>query len=141
MKYKTLVNLCGAWISSIFFALFGAWNGALTTLIIFMAVDFLSGLIVAGVFKKSQKTKSGALESSVGWKGLARKCVTLLIVGLCHRIDLILKSNYIMDAVIIGFTINEFLSIIENAGLMGIPMPQIIKKSIEILKNKEVNFK
>ena len=141
MKIKTIINAVCAYLSSLFFALFGPWNGVLTTLIIFMAVDFTSGLIVAGVFKKSNKTETGALQSGVGWKGLAKKCMTILLVGLCHRIDLLLGTNYIMDSVIIGFIINEFISIIENAGLMGLPMPDIIKKAIEILKNKEVNLK
>ena len=61
-------------------ALFGGWDAAIVTLLLFMAVDYITGLIVAGVFHNSGKTKSGALESGAGWQGLCRKGVTLLVV-------------------------------------------------------------
>jgi toxin secretion/phage lysis holin len=115
---------------------FGGWDAALTTLLIFMGIDYLTGLIVAGVFHKSQKTKSGSLESRAGWKGLCRKGVTLLIVLVACRLDLLTGSSFIRDAVVIAFVVNETLSIIENAGLMGVPIPAVIVKAIEILKKK-----
>lgn len=117
-------------------ALFGGWDAALMTLIIFMGVDYLTGLIVAGVFHRSEKTDNGALESRAGWKGLCRKGVTLLIVLVACRLDLIMGSNFIRDAVVIAFTANETISIIENAGLMGVPIPAVITRAIEVLKNK-----
>ena len=117
-------------------ALFGGWDASLQTLIIFMVIDFVSGLIVAGVFKKSGKTESGALESKAGWKGLCRKCMTLLFVLIAARLDIAIGTNYIRDAVCIGFIVNELISLVENAGLMGLPMPSIISKAIEILTNK-----
>ena len=61
-------------------AAFGGWNAGMTTLVILMAIDFISGLLVAGVFHSSSKTDTGALQSSVGWKGLCRKVMTLLFV-------------------------------------------------------------
>ena len=85
---------------------------------------------------KSEKTENGMLESRAGWKGLCRKGVTLLVVLVACRLDLILGSNFIRDAVVIAFVANEAISIIENAGLMGIPMPMPILKAIEVLKNK-----
>ena len=106
------------------------------TLIIFMAIDYITGLIVAGVFHNSEKTANGALESRAGWKGLCRKGVTLLVVLVACRLDLVMGSNFIRDAVIIAFVANETISIIENAGLMGIPIPAAIMRAIEILKNK-----
>lgn len=117
-------------------ALFGGWDAGLTTLLIFMGVDYLTGLIVAGVFHKSEKTENGALESRAGWKGLCRKGVTLLIVLVACRLDIMMGSSYIRDAVIIAFIANETISIIENAGLMGVPIPSVIVKAIEVLKNK-----
>lgn len=117
--------------------LFGGWDSSIVTLLTFMAIDYLTGLIVAGIFKKSPKTESGTLQSKVGWKGLAKKVMTLLFVLIGVRLDITLGTDYIRDAVCIAFITNELLSIIENAGLMGIPIPAPIKKAIDILRSKE----
>lgn len=77
-----------------------------------------------------------ALESRAGWKGLCRKGVTLLFVLIAYRLDLALGVNYIRNAVIIGFMANELISITENAGLMGIPLPTVIQNAIEVLTRK-----
>lgn len=129
----TAIGLVGSWLAS----LFGGWDAALSTLLIFMAVDYVTGLVVAGVFHRSKKTDTGKLESRAGWKGLCRKGVSLLIVLVAYRLDIVIGSAYIRDAVIIAFIANETISIIENAGLMGIPIPAVITKAIEILKSKE----
>ena len=129
----TVIGLAGSWLAS----LFGGWDAALSTLLIFMAADYVTGLIVAGVFHRSQKTDTGKLESRAGWKGLCRKGVSLLIVLVAYRLDIVIGSAYIRDAVIIAFIANETISIIENAGLMGIPIPSVIIRAIEIQKNKE----
>ena len=131
-KILTLIGVLGSGIAS----LFGGWDAALVTLLIFMGIDYLTGLIVAGVFHKSEKTENGALESRAGWKGLCRKGVTLLIVLVACRLDLVMGSNFIRDAVVIAFIANEAISIIENAGLMGIPVPAAITRAIEVLKDK-----
>lgn len=111
----TIVGVVGSFIAS----LFGGWDTALVTLMIFMAVDYITGLVVAGVFHKSPKTDGGTLESRAGWKGLCRKGMTLLVVLVACRLDLIMGSNFIRDATIIAFIANETISIIENAGLMA----------------------
>ena len=126
------VGVVGSAIAS----LFGGWDAALVTLLIFMGIDYLTGLIVAGVFHQSPKSEGGALESRAGWKGLCRKGVTLLIVLVGCRLDVVMGSNFIRDAVVIAFIANETLSIIENAGLMGLPIPTVITKAIEVLKKK-----
>ena len=128
----TGIGVVGGFIAS----LFGGWDAALVTLLIFMGIDYLTGLIVAGVFKNSEKTENGALESRAGWKGLCRKGVTLLVVLVACRLDLVMGSNFIRDAVVIAFIANETISIVENAGLMGIPIPAVITKAVEVLKNK-----
>lgn len=128
----TALGVLGSFIAS----LFGGWDAGMITLIIFMVVDYITGLIVAGVFKNSTKTESGALESRAGWKGLCRKGVTLLIVLVSYRLDILIGTSYIRDAVIIGFCANEAISIIENAGLMGIPLPAVISKAIDLLTKK-----
>lgn len=126
------IGVVGSFIAS----LFGGWDAALTTLVIFMGIDYLTGLIVAGVFHNSGKTETGALESRAGWKGLCRKGVTLLIVLIACRLDMVIGSNFIKDAAVIAFIANEVISIIENAGLIGIPIPGVITKAIEVLKAK-----
>ena len=127
----TALGLVGAAIAT----LFGGWDTGLITLILFMAIDYISGLIVAGVFQKSNKTDSGALESRAGFKGLCRKCMTLLFVLIAYHLDLLIGTNYIRDAVIIAFASNELISITENAGLMGLPLPAVITKAIDILQH------
>ena len=133
---KTLITTAFGVVGAFIASLFGGWDAALTTLVIFMAIDYVTGLIVAGVFHSSPKTKSGALESRAGWKGLCRKGMTLLIVLIACRLDIVMNTTFVRDAVIIGYIVNETISIIENAGLMGLPIPTVIKKAIEILKNK-----
>ena len=117
-------------------AAFGGWDAAMITLISMMVIDYLTGVLVAGVFHNSPKTENGALESKAGWKGLCRKGMTLLIVLVASRLDIILGTGFIRDAVIIGYIANETISIIENAGLMGVPIPEAIKKAIEVLQQK-----
>lgn len=131
-KLVACIGIFGSWIAS----LFGGWDAALTTLLIFMGIDYVGGFIVAAVFHASEKSENGGLESRAGWKGLCRKGVTLLIVLVACRLDLIMGSNFIRDAVVIAFIANETISIIENAGLMGVPIPAVITRAIEVLKNK-----
>ena len=128
----TAIGVIGGFIAS----LFGGWDVALTTLVLAMAIDYASGLIVAGVFHKSKKSESGSLESRAGWKGLCRKGMSLLIVLIGHRLDLAIGVAYIRDAIIIGFIANETISIVENAGLMGLPLPAVITKAIDVLTKK-----
>ncbi len=116
--------------------LLGGWTSDMETLLIFMTIDFVTGLLVAGVFKNSNKSDTGALNSKAGWKGLCKKCVTLLFVIIAHRLDVELRVEYIRTAAIIGFVFNEAISIVENAGLMGVPLPEIIIRAIEVLKEK-----
>lgn len=123
----------GGWVCE----MLGGWSDSVVTLIIFMAIDYITGIAVAAIFKKSPKTETGALESRAGLKGIVRKGGLLLIVLVGCRLDMIIGSNFVRDAVIIAIITNETISITENLGLMGLPIPTIIKKSIEILKGKK----
>lgn len=127
-----VIGAVGGFIAS----LFGGWDAALITLIMFMAIDYVSGLLVAGVFHNSNKSDSGTLESKAGWKGLCRKGMTILFVLIAYRLDLALGVAYIRDAVIIGFMANELISIVENAGLMGLPLPAVVTSAIDVLTKK-----
>lgn len=131
----TTIGIIGGYIAN----MLGGWDTGLVTLVIFMVIDYITGLTVAGIFHKSKKTESGALESRAGFKGLCKKGMILLVVLIATRLDMVIQTNFIRDAVLIGYIINETLSIIENAGLMGLPIPNAITKGIEILKEKEGN--
>lgn len=125
------IGITGSFIAG----LFGGFDASMVTLIAFMGVDYVTGLILAAV-RKSPKTDTGGLSSRIGLKGLAKKCVILMLVLVSARLDITLGTSYIRDAVCIGFIANELLSIIENAGLLGVPMPQALKNAVEILQKK-----
>ena len=119
-------------------ALIGEWDGALITLLLFMAADWLTGLTVAGIFNRSPKSKNGALESRVGLKGLCRKGAMLLIVLVAYRLDLMAGLHGILrTGVIVALVCNEALSILENIGLMGVEYPPIITKAIDRLQGRQ----
>ena len=129
----TILGAAGAAIAS----LFGGWTEDMITLITVMAIDFFLGLLIAAVFKKSPKSESGNVSSKSCFKGLCKKCTVLLFVLIAHRLDISLGTDYIKPAAVIAFIVNELISIVENAGIIGVPMPKIIIKAIELLKNKD----
>ena len=88
--------------------LYGGFGDAMLVLIVFMALDYIDRPdLVAGVFHKSSKSETGALESKAGWKGLCRKGMTLGIVMMAALLDRIMGTAYIRDAVVVGFIFNE----------------------------------
>ena len=116
---------------------FGGWDTALAALMICMAVDYISGSIVALVFHNSRKTTSGAYNSAYGLKGLCKKGLMLLLVVVAVQADRLLGADYVRDAVCIGLCVNEILSIVENLGLAGVPLPEAVVKALEQLQSKE----
>lgn len=136
MRVKEMICTAVGLIGSFVAKAFGGWDSALVTLLFFMVVDYISGLVVAGVFHKSKKSENGALESHAGWKGLCKKGMTLLFVLIAYRLDLALGLDFVRTTVIIGFMANELISIVENAGLMGIKLPAVLSKAIDILTQK-----
>ena len=115
----------------------GGWDNMLQLLIIIIAVDYITGLLVAGVFKNSNKTKNGGIKTIIGFKGLVRKACIILLVMLVTRLEYTLgDTTFCRNTVIMCFVVNESLSILENMGLMGVPMPEILTNAIEMLKSK-----
>lgn len=131
---ETICLVIGA-IGGFIASLFGGWDSALVTLIIFMAIDFSTGMITAAM-GRSKHIDSGRLSSKAGWIGLAKKCCILMLIIVAVRLDILLNTNYVRDAVCIGFCANEVLSIIENTSLMGIPYPPVLKNAIEVLQKQ-----
>ena len=139
MPIKIFILSGVACVGAAIASLFGGWTGAMTTLVILMFIDYVTGIIVAGVFHASPKSSGGALSSAVGFKGICRKFVILLIVVVACRVDLLMDTNIIRDATCIGFCVNELVSITENAGLMGIPLPRKLVEAIEVLRGDNDN--
>lgn len=117
-------------------AAMGGWSQMLTALLIVMGADYLTGLIVAGVFHRSGKSADGSLESRAGFKGLCRKGAMLLVVLLAARLDLVMGTSFIRDGAAMAFLANELLSVVENVGLMGVPIPKVIASAISVLQSK-----
>ena len=136
MNIKDIVCTSSGIIGSMIISLLGGWDTPMQALIICMIIDYLSGLVVAGVFHSSKKSENGALKSSSGLKGLCRKCMILFIIVIMAHVCKVANIDYLRNAAIIGFIANEIISIVENAGLMGIPLPKIVYKAIDILTEK-----
>ena len=132
---QVLCTLLGM-LGSAFCWAFGGWDAALTALVICMSVDYISGSLVALVFHNSNKSETGAYNSAYGLKGLCKKGLMLLFVIVAVQADNLMGGAYVRDAVCIGFCTNEILSIVENLGLAGVPMPQAVVKALDQLQTK-----
>ncbi len=139
MKVKHLTLTIIGSLGSLASYLFGGFDKLLIALIICMIIDFLSGLILAIVFKKSSKTKNGRVSSEAGIKGLAKKVFILFLGALAEQLDIILGTNLIRDGVIIAFISMEGISILENSTLAGLPVPKLIRDALEVLNKGDHN--
>lgn len=106
------------------------WDIVLITLTILTIIDYITGIIAAAY--------NGELKSKIGFRGIAKKVVMFLLVGVAVQLDLILGSNSaIREATIFFFSGNELLSILENAGRMGVKLPDVLVNAVEILNGKK----
>lgn len=118
----------------------GGWDTMLQVLVTLMAIDYALGVVLALVWKRSNKTADGSFESRASVKGLFRKCGILLCVLIAARLDPLFGSEgYIRGTVVLFFLANEGLSVVENLGVMGLPMPQVLKDAFLALRDKESN--
>lgn len=106
-------------------------------LILAMIIDYITGLIVAYVFKKSPKSKTGSFNSKYAFRGICKKFVIIFLVALCKGLGSYLNLDFLEQGVAIAYLVNEIASIFENCGLMGIPIPNKLKECLEVLRNKE----
>lgn len=130
---ETLCTLFGVLGSALCWA-FGGWDAAMAALITCITVDYITGSLVALVFHNSSKTESGCYNSAYGLKGLCKKGMMLLFVLVAVQTDALLCTEYVRDAVCIGFCTNEIVSIVENLGLAGVPLPQAVVSALEQLQ-------
>ena len=130
-KAQMIFNTISAAVGAVLGFLFGEVNGLLWALIAFMALDYVTGVIIAVINKK--------LSSEIGFRGLAKKFLILIFVAVGHILDAnVLGGQAVcMSAVMLFYIANEGVSIIENAALLGLPVPQKLKDILEQLKTKE----
>ena len=117
--------------------LLGGWSPLLTVFAAFMVLDYITGVLVA-IMGKSDKSVCGGPSSRVGLAGLMRKGGMVAVVFVAAMLDHALgtgQTTFVM-ATTAYFIANEGLSILENVGLMGVPVPEIIKKGLELIKDK-----
>lgn len=114
----------------------GGWDVSLKVLLAMMAVDYITGWMVAAFWKKSNKSTTGALDSRAGFRGLCRKVAVFGLVLVAHGLDMALGISYVRAAVCWFFIANEGLSLLENLGLMGVPYPKFLKNALEVLEDK-----
>ena len=117
----------------------GGGDACMRVLVALMAVDYLTGVLVAAVWQRSNKSATGALDSKAGFKGLCKKGMILLLVWLGVLLDDAMGASYIRTAVILFFIGNEGLSLLENLGLMGMPYPAFLQRALEALRDQGDN--
>lgn len=112
----------------------GEWSAPMYALLVLMGIDFVTG-VIKGAMAKSEKTENHGLQSSVMFVGLLRKVTCLLVVAASHWMDIVLDITVIRDACVMCFIANELLSLIENCGAIGIPIPEKLRNCVEELKS------
>lgn len=133
---KTFLVTIGGVIGAFISHLVGGWTTVMHTLLLFMVVDYITGIMVAVVWHKSPKTTSGGISSLIGFKGLCKKVAIILMVGIAHHVDLIVGTSFLRDGVVIGYCINEAISILENVSLMGVNI-KYLDKILDVLQTHQ----
>ncbi len=131
MKWDTIIKSIVAFGGGVASYLFGGWTPLLGVLLAFVTLDYLSGVAAAG--------KEGRLSSNVGLWGIAKKISIFAIVAVAHLIDQVIVAEIpvlFKDAAIFYYLANEVLSITENFGRLGVPIPPVISKAVEVLNGK-----
>ena len=122
-SFKALI----AFIVSVLTVGFGSPTSLVYAVLVFMGIDYITGVIAAGV--------TGKLNSNAGLKGIAKKFVMLAICVVAYQVDKIAGSGLIIrNACLYFYASNEVLSIIENAGRIGVPVPEALRNTISVLK-------
>lgn len=126
-KLQMTFSIIGGWLG--YFV--GGVDGLLTALIIFMAIDYITGLMCAVADKK--------LSSAVGFKGICKKVLVILLVGVAHIVDLhvVGTGSALRSAVVCFYLSNEGVSLLENAAHLGLPIPDRLKTVLEQLHDRD----
>lgn len=131
---KVILMVIVDFANTLLHATFGEWDSAMTTLLFFMAMDYLACTVIKNLYKCDTKNKK--LKCKTGWKGISKKSMLFVFIMAAHRMDLLMTTQCIRNIVVVAFITNELLSLIESAKMMGIRVPQIFMTAIEILREK-----
>lgn len=130
MEFRDIFRYIVAIGGSLITYLFGGWPALIQILVAFVVIDYITGVLAAAI--------RGKLNSNIGLKGIAKKVFIFVIVACGHLVDSAMGTqDLVRDAAIYFYIANELLSILENAGEIGLPVPDILKNAIERLKGKE----
>ena len=134
MSWDRIVKALAA-VAGAVAGVFGEWNQMLTILVAAMSADYITGLIVAAC-GRSPKTRAGGLSSKVGFVGLAKKAVIMLVVLLATLLDRAVGNAGMVfqSAATCYYIANEGLSVLENAGALGVPFPEPVREALESMK-------
>ena len=126
-KLQMAITAVGGWLGYFL----GGMDGLLTALIIFMTLDYVTGLMCAIVDKK--------LSSSVGFRGIFKKMLIVLLVGVAHVVDMHIvgAGNALRSAVVCFYLSNEGVSLLENAAHLGLPIPEKLKAILQQLHDRD----
>lgn len=124
-----MIKIALSFIGSFFCKTLGCFDSLLTTLIIFITMDYITGVMKAITNRK--------LSSEIGFKGIFKKVLIIFMVAIATALDNLLNNSGIRYLVIIFYIVNEGISIIENASKLGLPIPDKVKDTLELLKDKE----
>ena len=131
MRWDTIVKSVSGAIGAVIGFLYGEVNGLFIAIISLMVLDYITGILCAIVTK--------TLSSEVGFRGLVKKFVILIVIAVGHLVDayVIGTGSAVMSAVMLFFAANEGISILENAAILGLPIPKKLKDVLEQLKDKD----
>ncbi|WJP99893.1 phage holin family protein [Geobacillus stearothermophilus] len=120
------VSLFGSFLS----LFVGSVDSFVVILLALVIVDYITGIVASAM--------EGALSSQVGFRGIVRKLLVFVLVAAAHLVDVAIGWNMhlIRDAIVFFYIANEFISIVENAGRAGVPIPSVLRKAIELLKDE-----
>ena len=137
MSWDKIVKALAA-VAGAIAGLFGEWNTMLTILVVVMAIDYISGWIVAAC-GRSPKTEGGGLSSKVGFIGIAKKAFIMLLILLATMLDRAIGTGttVFQSSLVLYYIANEGLSILENAALLGVRFPEKLKRALETMREKE----
>lgn len=131
MKFDTIIKTSSGIIGAVIGFLFGEITGLFIAIIALMALDYITG-VLCGIAAKE-------LSSETGFKGLVKKLMVLVIIAVGHLVDcyIIGTGSALMTAVILFFAANEGISILENAAMLGLPIPKKLRDILEQLRKED----
>lgn len=126
---NTWVKATVAFAGAILSFLFGGWSAVLGVLLAFVVTDYVTGFVAAAL--------QGRLSSAVGLRGIAKKVGIFVMVAVAHLVDSTLgEAHLLRDAASFFYLANELLSITENLGRIGVPVPPVIRRAVAVLQSK-----